>query len=153
RRVKVRVVGDHIAPLAHHAEQDAFGGPSLMGGDYVPESEDLGDGIAEAQKAGTAGVTLVAAHHARPLLGGHGAGAGVGEQVDQDVFGGQQKKVVVGGAQELLALLARGPADGLNALNAKRFNDGADGHKALSIVPRNRTICLVLEWWVSFIEK
>src|SRR5262249_3993136 len=79
-------------------------------------------------------------HHAGPLLGGHGAGAGISQQIDQDVFCGQEEKIVVGGAQKFLALTARGPANRLNALDAERFNDGAHGHKAPFIVLRNARV-------------
>ena len=38
---------------------------------------------------------------------GHGAGAGVGEQVDQDVVGGEQEEIVVGGLEEVVRVAAR----------------------------------------------
>ena len=51
--------------------------------------------IRETARSSAARVALVAPHHRRPLLGGHGAGAGVGQQVDQHVIGGQKEQVVV----------------------------------------------------------
>jgi len=63
---------------------------------------------------------------------GHGAGAGIGEQIDEDIVRGQEKKVVVRGAEQLFALRARRPMNGLDALDAKRFNDGA-GHGGFSL--------------------
>ena len=56
-------------------------------------------------------------------MGGHRAGAGVGEQIDQNVGGGQKKKIVVGGAKKLFAICPRGPADGFDAFNAERLDD------------------------------
>ena len=47
---------------------------------------------------------------------GHGAGAGIGEQIDQDIVGGEQKEIVMRGFEELLALFAGGPANGFDAL-------------------------------------
>ena len=125
--VEVRVVGDDIAFLAHHAEEDALGGAALVGGDDVLVAEDILNGGAELLEAAAAGVTLVAFHDGRPLVGGHGAGAGVGEQVDEDIVGRQQEKVVVRGAEQLLALRAGGPVDGFDALDAEWFDDRA-GH-------------------------
>ena len=123
--VEVRVVGDHVALLAHHAEQDALGGAALVSGNHVPVAEDVLHRIAEPVEASAAGVTLVALHDRRPLVRGHGPGAGVGQQVDQHIVGRKQKQIVVRGAQQLLALLAGGPADRLDALDAERLDDGA----------------------------
>jgi hypothetical protein len=128
--VEVRVVGDDVAFLAGHTEQEALGGASLMGGDDVAVSEDVLDGILEAVEAAAAGVAFVAFHDGGPLVGGHGSGAGVGEEIDEDIVGGEKEEVVVGGFEELLAVLARRPADGFDALDAEGFDDGLDGHRA-----------------------
>ena len=85
-------------------------------------------GVAEVIEAAAARVTLVAFHDAGPLMRRHGAGAGIGEQVDEHVVGGQEEQVVVSRAQQLLALLAGGPANRLDALDAERLDDGFDGH-------------------------
>jgi hypothetical protein len=53
---------------------------------------------------------------------------GVGEQVNEDVGGGQEKKIVVRSLEEFLALGAGGPADGLNGLDAEGFDDGFGNH-------------------------
>ncbi len=126
----MRVVGNHVSFLAHDVEKDALGGATLVGGDHVLVAEDVLNGIAKLVEAATASVALVAFHDGGPLVGGHGAGAGVGEQVDEDIIGGQEEKVVVGGLEKLLALGAGGPADGLDALDAEGLNDGA-GHGSL----------------------
>ncbi len=114
--------------LQVHAEQDAFGGAALVRGDHVLVAEDVLDGIAKAVEAAAAGVALVAFHDGGPLVRGHGAGAGIGEQVDEDVVRREQKQIVVRGTQQMLALLAGGPADRLDALDTERLNDGLDGH-------------------------
>ena len=62
-----------------------------MRGDDVPVAEDILNGILEAIEAAAAGVAFVAFHDGGPLVGGHGAGAGVGEQVDEDIVGGEQE--------------------------------------------------------------
>jgi hypothetical protein len=97
----------------------------------VRVAEDVLDGVAEADEAAAAGIALVAFHDGGPLVGGHGAGAGVGEQVDEDVVGREQEHVVVRGFEELFALGAGGPADGLDAFDAEGLDDGADGQGIL----------------------
>ena len=128
RGVKVGVVGDDVALLAHHAEENALSGAALVRGDDVPVAEDVLNGILEAIEAATAGVAFVAFHDGGPLVRGHRAGSGVGEQVDEDVVSAQQEKIVVCGFEELLALGAGGPADGLDTLDAEGFDDGAGDH-------------------------
>jgi len=126
--VEVRVVRNDVALFAGDAEEDALGSASLMRGDDVAVAEDFLDGALEMVEAAAAGVAFIAFHHSGPLVGGHGSGAGVGEQVDKDVVSRKKKQVVMGGFQELLALLASRPADRFNALVTEGFDDGFDGH-------------------------
>ncbi len=67
-RVEVGVVRDDVARAAERRGQDALGRPPLVGGDHVLEADDVLHRVLEADKAGAAGVGLVAAHHGRPLL-------------------------------------------------------------------------------------
>jgi hypothetical protein len=101
-----------------------------MGGDNVLVPEDVLHGVAELIEAAAAGVAFVAFHNGRPLVGGHGSGAGIGEQVDEDIVGGEEKKIVAGGAEQLLALHAGGPANRFDAFDAERFDD-RQGHVSL----------------------
>ncbi len=87
--IEMSVVGDDVAFLAHHAEQDALGGPALMGGNYMSETEDVLDRLLEAIETLAAGVAFVALHDRGPLVGGHGAGTGIGEEVDENIGGGK----------------------------------------------------------------
>ena len=123
RGVEMRVVGDDIALLAHHAEQNALGCAALMSRDHVAIAENVADRIAEVVEALAARVTLVALHNRGPLPGGHGAGAGISEQVDQHIVGRKQKQVVVSRAQQFLPLRACGPADRLNTLDSEGLDD------------------------------
>jgi hypothetical protein len=59
---------------------------------------------------------------------GHGAGAGVGEQVDEHIVGVEQEQIVMRGAEQGFALSAGGPADGFNALDAEGLDDGFSRH-------------------------
>ena len=67
--------GTTLARLAHHGEQDALRRAPLVGRDHVAESGELVRHALQAEEALAAGVGFVAAHHRRPLLGGHRAGA------------------------------------------------------------------------------
>jgi len=55
----------------------------------------------------------------------HGAGAGIGEQVNENVGCGEKKDIVVCGTKKRFTLAARGPADRLDALKAEWLDDGA----------------------------
>ena len=105
RGIEVRIGGDDVPRLAHHGEQDALGGASLVRRDHVAEAGELVHHALQAEEALAAGVGFVAAHHRRPLLRGHGAGAGIGQQVDQDVARLDQEEVVAGRFQ----IAARAP--------------------------------------------
>ena len=114
-----------MAGPAHDGEQDALGGAALVGGDHVAETgKGVGHAL-EAEEAFAAGVGFVAAHHGGPLFGGHGAGAGIGEQVDQNMAGGDEEEVVACLFEVELALLRGGVVQRLDALDAERFDDGA----------------------------
>ena len=66
---------------------------------------------------------------------GHGARARVSEQIDQHIVGGKQEEVVVRGLKTFLAFLPSGPADRLDAFNAKRLDDGScDGAPRRNLV-------------------
>jgi hypothetical protein len=105
--VEVGVVGDDVALFAHDVEEDALGGAALVGGDDVGVAEDVLDGLLEAVEALAAGVAFVAFHDRGPLVRGHGAGAGVGEQIDEHVVGVEQEEVVMRGAQQVASRWAR----------------------------------------------
>jgi hypothetical protein len=132
RRVEVRVIGNHVALFAHHAEEDALGGASLVRGNHVLVSKDVLNGILESIEAAAARVAFVAFHDGRPLVRGHGAGPRVGEQIDQHVVGMQQEKIVVRSFEKFFALGARRPANGLDTLDPKRLDDGLGDHDELT---------------------
>ena len=51
RRVEVAVVGDDVAFLAHHREEDALGGAALVRGDDVLEAGDVVHRVVEVEEA------------------------------------------------------------------------------------------------------
>jgi len=79
----------------------------------------------ETLPGSAAGVALVAEHHGGPLLGGHGAGAGVGEEIDAAVLGVEQEDVVVGRGKRLLALGVGRDLEGFRHLDAEGLDDRA----------------------------
>ena len=85
--IEVRVVRNDVSLLAGDVEQNALGGPALMGGNDVLVAENVLDGVAEVIEAAAARVAFVAFHEGRPLMSRHGAGAGVRQQVNQHVIG------------------------------------------------------------------
>ena len=129
RGVEVAVVGHHVTLLADRGEQHLLGRAALVRGHHVLHAGDRLHRALQAIEAARAGVALVAFHDRGPLARGHRAGARVGEPVDQHVVGAQAERVELGLRQQLLALGARGHADGLDRLDAERLDEGL-GHGA-----------------------
>src|SRR6185503_12170964 len=122
-RVEVRVAGDRLAGAADDREEDLLRRTALVGGDHVLEREEILDALVEAEPRGRAGVGLVTALDAGPLLGGHRAGPRVGQQVDDHVRRVEAEEVVARLAEVALALLHRGHPDRLDALDPERLDD------------------------------
>ena len=135
RGVEVGVVGNDVSGPAHHSKQDALCGPALVGGNDVTKSGEVANGIAQPEETVTAGIAFVAAHHRRPLLGGHGAGAGVGQQVDQNFAGPDEEEIITSLLQALLALFGCGLAKRFDTLDAEWFDDGLHGRSRYRIRP------------------
>ena len=91
----MRIVGDDLPGLHHDAEQDVLGSAALVRRYDLLEAKDILDRVPKAIPAAGAGIGLVAAHQGAPGVRGHGAGAGVRQQVDDHVLGAQQESIVV----------------------------------------------------------
>ena len=102
RGVEVGVVGHHVARPGDGAEQDVLGGAALVRGDHVLEAGDVLHRGLEPVERSRARIRLVAGDHARPLARRHGAGAAVGQQVDQHVLGLEQERIVAGLCEQRL---------------------------------------------------
>src|SRR5450631_3501514 len=127
RGIEVRIVGDDVALLAHYSEENAFSGAALVGRDHMTVTKNILNRNAKPVKALASGIAFVAFHDRCPLVRGHGSGAGIGEQINENVGGRKQKKIVVRRAEKLFPLRPRSPSDRLNALDTKWLDDGA-GH-------------------------
>lgn len=126
--VEVGVVGHDVARLKGRAKQDALGGAALVGGDDVLEVSNFPYRRLEAVERPGPGVRLVALHHPGPLRRGHRPRAGVGQQVNQHIFGFKQKEIVPGRLKRRFPLCAGGVANGFDSFDAEGFDDGAKGH-------------------------
>ena len=116
------------------AEQDALRGAPLVGRDDVAVAEDVLHRLLEAKEARAAGVGLVAAHDAGPLLRAHRRRAAVGQKIDHDVLGAQPEQVEPGRLQQRFALRAGRHADRFDDLDPVWLDDGAVarlGHEGL----------------------
>ena len=102
--VEVRVVRHDVAGLAKDREQNPLGRSALVRGNDVAEPGERAHRLFEAVEAFAAGVGFVAAHHGRPLFGGHGAGSGIGQQVDQNLAGADLEQIVAGGFEKPLGV-------------------------------------------------
>ena len=86
-------------------EQDPLGRASLVRRDDVAEAGEVLHDVLEPVERSAAGIRLVALHQRAPLRRRHRAGAGIGQQVDEDVVGAQQEDVVARLLERVHALL------------------------------------------------
>ena len=78
-RVEVRIAGYYLFRMANHLKENTLRRAALVGGDDMAETGQIPRDPLHAIEAFAARVGFVAAHHGRPLFGGHGAGTGIGE--------------------------------------------------------------------------
>ncbi len=123
RRVEVRVAGDRLARSADDAEEDLLRRPALVRRDDMAEREQVLDRVQEPEPRWRAGIALVAALDARPLVAAHGARAGIGEQVDEHIVGVDVEQVVARRLERRGALLDRRQPDRFDRVDAKRLDD------------------------------
>ena len=139
---EVHVAGDDVAGLDEDFGDEVFGAASLVGGDDVLVSIVGLDGVLHAVEAAAAGVGFVAEHHGGPLAVAHGGGAGVGEQVDVNVFRSQEKGVVAGGLEGVLAFFGGGDFYRLDHFDLEGLGPGLLllGHLLGSNPPRGDSV-------------
>ena len=113
-RVEMGIAGDDVAFLYEIGEENVFSGSALVRRDDVRHAEKALDRSFQLVERAGAGIALVAHHEGGPLAVGHGARAGIGQQVDIDLLGLQLKYIVMCFPEPLLALLAGAAADGLD---------------------------------------
>ena len=90
-----------------------------MGGHKVAEAEYLLDCCLEAEKAASVGVGFVPHHDRTPLAVGHGPGAAIGEQVNENVLGTHLEDVVFGGPDDLPSFITGRAPDWFDNLDPK----------------------------------
>ena len=127
-RREIHVARHVIAIADQQLAQDVLGPAALVCRYRVLVGVVLLDRVAQMVEIGAAGVRLVAAHEAGPLAIAHRTDAGVGQQVDIDVFGAQQERVVAGLADGRVALLLRRHLEEFNGLDLVRLGPGVLSH-------------------------
>ena len=131
--VEMRVVGDDHAGAGNRAEQDPLRRPALMGRDDVGKRKQLLHRRDKRKPGRRAGVALIPVLDCRPLIAGHRAGAGVGQQIDQHILGAEIEQVVAGLRQGFLALGRSCQPQGLDRVDPKRLDDGAELHNVMLV--------------------
>src|SRR5437879_2317263 len=140
RRIEMRIVRHDAALAAYHGKQNALGGAALMGRDNMSKAEDVLNRGPKSLEARRTRVGLITTHHGGPLFGRHRGGSRIREQVDQYRFGGNEKQVIAGLLEQALTLLSCGTADGLNAFDPKRLDDGLDHRRPRYCEPQEENI-------------
>ena len=92
-----------------------------MGRDDVLEAEVFAHGFFEVVEVAAAGIGFVTNHQACPLVVTHCVGAAVGQEVDVNIFGIQQERVVTRFLHVFLALFAVGHRNRFNGFDFERF--------------------------------
>src|SRR5258708_3882395 len=88
-----------------------------MGRNDVPKPRETMDNTFKPEETLTAGVRFIATHHRGPLLGGHGAGPGIGKQIKQHIAGAKLEQVISGLLEQDLALFGGGTSKWLDAFD------------------------------------
>src|ERR1019366_6179045 len=100
-----------------NARDDVLGAAALVCRDDVSVAIVAAHAGFQAIVTFAAGIGLVTQHHARPLPVAHGGGAGIGEQVDIDVAGAEEERVVPRLDDGAVALFASRDTDVLDHLD------------------------------------
>src|SRR5690606_14250237 len=138
-RVEVGVAHHRLAFLPDAAEQHVLRAPPLVGGDDVLKPRLPGHRLPQPAAVGAARVRFVAEEHARPLAVAHGAGAAVGQQVDNDLLRRQGEQIVAGFFNPAQPLLAAGQHERFYDFGAIRFCTGThDTTSSVGVRPGRR---------------
>jgi hypothetical protein len=122
---EIHVARHAIARLDEQFRKDVLSAATLMRRDDVLEAVMRSHRFLEAVEVSRTGICLVAEHHPRPLAIGHGVGAGVGQEVDVDVFRLQQEGVEAGVGECAFAIASREHVDRLDNLDLPGFSPAA----------------------------
>src|SRR5690606_11624190 len=130
--------------------------------DDVLKPRQPGHRLPQPAEVGAARVRFVAEEHARPLAVAHGAGAAVGQQVDNDLLRRQGEQIVAGFFNPAQPLLAAGQHDRFYDFGAIRFctgthdttsSSGAGWRRHLTVAPppgpKRRLTCGAPTWPVT----
>ena len=96
RGVEVHVGGHGHAGFDQQGAKDIFGGATLVGGYEIFESKDFLHGVGQSIIGPRSSIGFVALHDGGPLCLAHRPGARISQQVHENFFRTQRKKVVTG---------------------------------------------------------
>ena len=114
--------------------QDIFCAPALVTGNRIAVAVVLFDRVPQMIKIPATGVRLIAHHDARPLAITHRTNARIGQQIDINIFGTQQERVVARFSNGRQTVFPAGHLDQLNHLDFVGFGPGLSIHESASIV-------------------
>ena len=134
--IEMRVVDHIVAGLDDGREEQIFSDSSLMNGNEILESENVAQGFFKMLIIAALSVCFITEHHAGPLVVAHGAGAGVGQQIDKDILRFQVEDVEVSFANALFAFFAGNEINRLYDLDSVWL--GKVIHRTLQYVARCR---------------
>ena len=118
------VVWDEFTLTTNDREEDLLSSSTLMGWDDEFLACDLLDHGFETEEASCSCVGLITIHNTSPLFGTHGSSSTVGQQVNDDILGLEEERVVTCLGESLYSLFLGGELDGLYTLDLKWLNDG-----------------------------
>ncbi len=121
--IEVVVARDDLAGPADQLEQDTLAGTPLMRRQDMRHPGQFEEDRLEVIPAPPSGVRLVGAKHSGPLRVAHRRGAAIGQEVNQDVLGGNLKRIEVGVSEDLFALFRRREPDRLDHFDLERLDD------------------------------
>ena len=92
-----------------------------MGGDEMLETENLGHRLLKPEEGARAGVRFITLHHRSPLSVAQRTGAGIGEEIDEDIVGAKPEDIEACRCQCSFTFLTADPPDRFNSFNPERF--------------------------------
>ncbi len=122
--IEVAVIGYNIPFVRAGHGQNTFCGTALVRGKNMLHPGDSANGLFESTERRAARIAFVAQHHRGPLLGGHGPGAAIGQQVDSAIFRVEIKNIVMGCLQSCGTLFGRNDLERFGDFYTKGFNNG-----------------------------
>ena len=118
---EVHVARNIVARFDHDGREQVFCTTALVGRDDVFEAVVFTHDFFQVVEVAAARIGFVTNHQASPLFVAHRAGAAVGQEVDVNIFGIKQERVVTRFFHVFLTLFAIGHGDRFNRFDFERL--------------------------------